>query len=240
MSGDRASERARLQNAACMAQYHGWTPSQLPPKNSERFTALVRLRARRNSGRGLHQINYASVTQHKSNWLLTSKLWAKIPPDAPICERSSAGEQVSHTHQVAGAAPAAHTTHMLPQLNVSSSSLRTSRLQAKILSGVPFTPREVPRRVICWVTAELAHRPRLQHCPPQFRSRQEFAHSNLAACICHRGSSRRRRNSPSVRRIRPGVWPGIAHRYSYFVYQDAGHYKPPLILHVGGVTAFAP
>jgi len=92
---------------------------------------------------------------------------------------------VSHTHQVAGAAPAAHTTLMLPQLNVSSSSLRTSRIQAKVLSGVPFTPCEISRRVICWVTAEMAHRPRLQHCPPQSRSRQEFAHSNLAACICH-------------------------------------------------------
>lgn len=240
MSGDRASERARLQNAACMAQYHGWTPSQLPPKNSERFTALVRLRARRNSGRGLHQINYASVTQHKSNWLLTSKLWAEIPPDAPLCERSSAGEQVSHTHQVAGAAPAAHTTHMLPQLNVSSSSLRTSRLQAKILSGVPFTPREVPRRVICWVTAELAHRPRLQHCPPQFRSRQEFAHSNLAACICHTGFSRRWYNSPSVRRIRPATRLGIVHKFSYSITKTHGITSCPHLYIAGRDTLSAP
>ena len=87
---------------------HAWRNTMVglhqssPPKNSERFTALVRLRARCNSGRGLHQINYASVTQHKSNWLLTSKLWAEIPPDAPS-GRSSAAEQFSHTEQVARA-----------------------------------------------------------------------------------------------------------------------------------------
>jgi hypothetical protein len=154
--------------------------------------------------------------------LVSRLLSAEIPSDAPIRERSSAGEQVPHTHQVAGAAPAAHTTLMLPQLTVSSSSLRTSRLQAKILSGVTFTPCEVFRGVICWVTAAMAHRPRLQHCPPQSRSRQEFAHSNLAACICHTGLFRRWHNSPSVRRIQPATWLGIVHKCSYSITKTQG------------------